>query len=178
MTMKINETNFENFEELKELLKLVLKNKEEFPNYKEIPEFLELEEDLFLKLNEEFANAYEEYEDAQVAFNYLNEILDGKLSEEFVYSLSDGGEWTLCVEEKTQKPILKKFFETFKVKNIGDLEATLTKKIEKTMSNVGCDAKTAFDLEKEDFPIEDVDEFIYVDVPNGNPCLSYIDDLF
>lgn len=163
--------------ELKKNLKTLLeRRKKEDEKNKE--DFLNFESNVLEELNELFCDLYEEYDDAQFAFDELNSMLDKMLEQEFVYSLSDGGEWEIVIEENIPKSILNKFLKTFKVKDIDDLCATLTRKVKKTMCNVRCDANSAFQLEKEDFPIENIESFIYVYVPEGNPYLSYLDELF
>ena len=130
------------------------------------------------ELNKMFNHYIEKFDDMQLAFDALNvKIGNNVLADNFTYSPSDGGDW--CVEVRTMP---NEVFDIFKGKDnsidtIEDLVSYITKQLMNTMSNVGCDVKTAFEIEKEDFPImEETEDYIVLLIPEGTPCLEYMED--
>lgn len=132
-------------------------------------------------LNERFVELSEEYDDCQIAFNELNsELGNYVLSENFLYYLSDGGEWGIECKPMPQN-LIEKFNERgWDVKDENDIAGSIERKVSKTMCNVGCDAKTAFTLEMEDFPLteEEIETYISICIPDGLPYLEYEKDIF
>lgn len=130
-------------------------------------------------LSDMFADKCDEFEDAQEAFDDLNDDIGGNiLSDYFCYCLSDGGEWTIEITELNDEMIKALKDNGIDIDDIDGLIAYLERKIEKCMCNVGCDAKSALKLELEDFPSEyEWEDIIYINVPDGCPIIEYIDDM-
>ena len=130
-------------------------------------------------LSDMFADKCDEFEDAQEAFNDLNDdIGDDILSNYFCYCLSDGGEWTIEITELNEEMVKALKNNGIDINDIDGLISYLERKIEKCMSNVGCDARTALSLELEDFPSKfEWEDIIYINVPEGSPIIEFIDDM-
>ena len=128
-------------------------------------------------LSDMFVDKVEECEDAQVAFDELNdEIGNNILFNYFCYCLSDGGEWTVDCSKLTNDMIAALNDCGWSVSTTDDVESSLTHKLQKTMGNVGCDVKTALHLEFEDFPKGyPWENVILIDIPDGNPCISFLE---
>lgn len=126
----------------------------------ELTSINELEE----MLSEKFQKLYEENEEAQVAFNELDEELGGLLGKYFVYTLSADGEmWSVGIGEGYEASKLSEYLTTFKeyynedVQTIEDCTSKLEYRVMKDMSNAGCDAFTALSMIlEEDLGLEDV----------------------
>lgn len=136
-------------------------------------------EEITTVLSDMFADKYDEFEDAQEAFDDLNDDIGNDiLLNYFCYCLSDGGEWTVETYEVNEEMIIALKNKGIDVNNVDDLISYLERKIEKCMSNVGCDAKTALALELEDFPSEfEWEDIVYINVPDGSPIIQFLDDM-
>lgn len=115
-------------------------------------------EEFLTYLSDKFKSILENSDDAQEAFNLLDNDYSYYLSAlGCVYSLFDGENWQINIKEDLLDFIsLNEFSNEWneKVNSIEDVESILTHKVMNTMSNVGCDVYNALKLELEDFPSE------------------------
>lgn len=115
-------------------------------------------EEFLTYLSDKFKSILENSDDAQEAFNLLDNDYSYYLSSlGCVYSLFDGENWQINIKEDLLDFIsLNEFSNEWneKVNSIEDVESILTHKVMNTMSNVGCDVYNALKLELEDFPSE------------------------
>lgn len=133
-------------------------------------------EELLDALSKMFEKKCDEFDDAQIAFDDLNDdIGDNILSNNFCYCLSDGGEWSIDCNELTSEMIISLNKANINVKDKEEFESYLERKVCKCESNVGCDARTALALELEDLPSGfDWENIVFLSIPEGNPIIEYL----
>lgn len=138
-------------------------------------------EEFLTYLSDKFKSILENSDDAQEAFNLLDNDYSYYLSAlGCVYSLFDGENWQINIKEDLLDFIsLNEFSNEWneKVNSIEDVESILTHKVMNTMSNVGCDVYNALKLELEDFPSE-ISNYISI-LSNGEGAkIELVDDIF
>ena len=110
-------------------------------------------DEMCASLSEKFSEKREYIDDAQEAFNSLNDEFSGYLGYlGFVYSIFGGDSWHVNMLDCSE-PILKdvcKFFDDKKILTSDDAIAAVENRVMKTMSNVGCDVYNALSLEMEE----------------------------
>lgn len=141
----------------------------------------ETKEEFLEYLSTAFEEKLDKFDDAQQAFNDLNNDYSNYLDIlGCVYSIFNGEDWNIIGDEKVLNKIsiteFKKILEDEKIESISDIEANLTNRIMKNMSNCGIDVYNALKLE-----LEELDDrmFSYFSVySNGEgPKIELIDDL-
>lgn len=132
--------------------------------------------DAILKLSEKFEELYDKMGDGQEAFDFLmEEDMCGMLDDfDFVYSVT-GENWSITVGESNSceeyETVIQEINEIYdsNAKTIEEACSVVERRIEKTMSNVGCDPYTALKLEKEDelpdcFKVKAESDGVYVEL--------------
>ena len=126
----------------------------------------ETKEEFLDYLSNEFISKLEDYEDAQEAFNALDDDYSHYLSIlGCVYSLFGGDDWEINVDDNVFNTCsIEKFQEILddkSLKTTSNIASKLTSKVMKIMSNVGCDVYNALKLQLDDFE-EDLNDLIIV----------------
>lgn len=138
-------------------------------------------EEFLTYLSDKFKSILENSDDAQEAFNLLDNDYSYYLSAlGCVYSLFDGENWQINIKEDLLDFIsLNEFSNEWneKVNSIEDVESILTHKVMNTMSNVGCDVYNALKLELEDFPNE-ISNYISISSNGEGAKIELVDDIF
>lgn len=138
-------------------------------------------EEFLSYLSDKFKSILENSDDAQEAFNLLDNDYSYYLSAlGCVYSLFDGENWQINIKEDLLDFIsLNEFSNEWneKVNSIEDVESILTHKVMNTMSNVGCDVYNALKLELEDFPNE-ISNYISISSNGEGAKIELVDDIF
>lgn len=137
-------------------------------------------EEFLSYLTDKFKSILENSDDAQEAFNLLDNDYSYYLSAlGCVYSLFDGENWQINIKEDLLDFIsLNEFSNEWneKVNSIEDVESILTHKVMNTMSNVGCDVYNALKLELEDFPNE-ISNYISIYSNGEGAKIELVDDI-
>lgn len=137
-------------------------------------------EEFLTYLSDKFKSILENSDDAQEAFNLLDNDYSYYLSAlGCVYSLFDGENWQINIKEDLLDFIsLNEFSNEWneKVNSIEDVESILTHKVMNTMSNVGCDVYNALKLELEDFPNE-ISNYISISSNGEGAKIELVDDI-
>ena len=104
-------------------------------------------------LSGRFSDILDSSEDAQYAYDELNDELDGLLGAHFCYTLSEDGEtWSVETGEAFEESRLSEYLADFNDvyesnhDSIDDMTSTLERRVSKDMSNAGIDAKNALRL--------------------------------
>lgn len=144
--------------------------KEDFTNYKELLDVL----------SEIFAHQYEEYSDAQDAFDDLNDYLDGKLNQHRgVYTLGTE-EWRIKIDVKEPEKLndlMEQWGKCYgSVSDADDLASSIEHRVMKDMSNAGCDVYNALDMICSEVfdEVDNIDSFIYVDMGEPSPRIDFL----
>lgn len=137
-------------------------------------------EEMLDYLSEKFEKMLEYYEDAQEAYNLLDfEIGGNVLTNNFVYLLSDGGEWNLVIMNVIPDTMLNLITKgNSRGEKLENLYSQLHKDILNTKCNVGCDSKTALSIILEEFPKEyEYEKYISIIVPDGSPRIELLENM-
>lgn len=131
------------------------------------------------KLSDKFEENCDKVDDAQVAFDNLDDDTNQLLGQYFCYTLSAKGEtWGVNISSEFDNksfPQYKKSFEDYynqEFNTVDDMLSKLERQVMKTMSNVGCDAKTALNMIlEEDLILEGVFRIYGAD---ATPRIEYV----
>ena len=141
---------------------------EKFSDFDELLEFL----------SNEFANEYENCDDAQKAYNNVNDKYDGLLGEYFVYTLGTES-WRITTQEGAELNDLLEAIELWNnyygsdVKDIEDFCSELENRIYKDMSNAGCDVFNALTMIADDVGFDK--DLILIDLGELDPKIELLE---
>ena len=141
----------------------------------------ETKEEFLNYLSNEFNSKLEETEDAQDAFNNLDDDYSNYLSSiGCVYSLFDGQDWEINVDDNIFNTCSLETFQNVlndnSLKTIDNIASKLTSNVMNIMSNVGCDVFNALKLQLDDFD-ENLEDLIIVYSNGDGPKIELVDDL-
>lgn len=135
-------------------------------------------------LSDMFCKEYDTFDEAQVAFDSLNDDLDEKLGEYFCYSLGTQN-WTVQAEDtedtaedilnlwnNSKNPIIKT------VDSYDELASAIESYMMKDMSNAGCDANSSFEYIMNEVYSTLTNAPFKLNYGELSPRIILIDDLF
>lgn len=156
-----------------------------------LKEFLELKERGLIKdsfstyeelldvLSDMFTNEYEHSDDAQDAYNDLDDALENKISKFCgVYTLGSE-EWDICFNEnisiEEKETALNQWNEYYCSDNssIDDLTSSIIHRVMKDMCNCGCDVYNALSMIIDD--VFEGKELFFVNIGELNPRIDFMD---
>lgn len=118
-------------------------------------------EDVEQYLTDKFQNYIDKSEDIQLAYNDMNEDMNGFLNKYFVYSISGDGCWSISTSENYKIEDLHELLSNWNsyyedsLTSLDELMSSIERRVEKDMDNVGCDPFNALNMLSADVGLKD-----------------------
>lgn len=136
-------------------------------------------EELLDVLSGRFSDIYDNSDDAQKAFDDLDDSLNGYLTKHCgVYSLGTE-EWDICFSTEASDELLSKVIQdwnnyyTDNISTIHELCSSVYRRVRKDMSNCGCDVHNALSMLGDD--VFSTEHPFYVELGEENPRISFLE---